>query len=304
MVTDWKEREVRMKKWMILILVMCVFACAYSEEAPNGATQTVYFPSFDRNALQDLQYVIYPEKSGLLLSAYSDDSEITITVEQDEDAVNEEAFLAGYLAGITRYAAFVNEPVIENWESPDGKTGKMTQITYRHIKASEDGETFYTDAFCLKAEDMYLLTVFNSWAENAEDTLKRMEDAFFESFRLEKREVSNVYLAQVKNARADENGDQYVYLDFCTVVYDESIFTVYAQNKVEEKIEYRFASDALIWMPDTINSLYTMRLTPPGADEMIETSAAYYEKMGFDIIYQVMFNAENEIIWMMHYNAF
>lgn len=295
-----------MRKGFIVFLIMFlgVFS-ACSEEAPDGSVEMVYYPFFEEKALESFQYVLYPEKSGLLLSAYSEDMEIAVTVEQDADAADEEAFLTSYVNGISRYAVQTNTPRIYAWNESEAMTGAKTQIHYRSNKATAEDEGYLTDAFAVKLEgEMYLLIVFNSWTENGQSAMADAEESFFETFSLEQRAVSKVCLAQVKNARENDDGDQYAVLDFCSVMYDETFSMVYAQNKTEENTEYKISPDALIWSPDINASLYTMSLVKPEAENLVETAAYYYETMGFDIIYQVMFNADNEIVWMMHYNAF
>lgn len=283
--------------------MLCVCS-AHSEEAPDGKTEKVYFPFFEKEALEGFGYVLYPEKSGLLLSAYSENAEIAVTVEQDESAGAQE-FLKSYIEGMKRYAFLTETPEILAWATNDGQSGAKTRISYRHNKAAEDEDAYTTDAFSVKLdENLFLLVVFNSWTEEAKQALTETEERFFKSFLLEKREVSKVHLAFVKNAREDEEGNQYVSLDFCQVVYDPEIFSVYAQNHEAQTVEYRLSKDALIWSYDINASIYMQSLTKSDAESLIEIAAHYYENKGFDIIYQIMFDSDNEIIWMMHYNAF
>lgn len=286
-----------MKKFMCMVLLLAAAAVsARGEQAPDGSVNMVYFPYFEKEALSGFQYVLYPEKSGLLLSAYSDDAEIAVTVEENE-AENAESFLAHYIDGMARYAAFVNTAEISPWE----EDGVKTHIAYCHNKSENKEEIFYTDVYASEiTENTYLLIVFNSWTGE----LKETQDAFFESFRLEERQVSKVHLAFLKNARADEEGNQYAALDFCEVVYDADIFAVYAKNDREETVEYRLSEDALIWSYDADALLYTQSMIEPTAEKLIEISADYYETMGFDVIFQILFDANNEIVWMLHYNAF
>ncbi len=285
-----------MKKFLCVLLGVIMLFSAHSEQAPDGSVEKVYFPYFEKDALEDFQYVLYPEKSGLLLSAYSDNAEITVTVEEDE-AADAEAFLNRYIEGMARYATLLNTPEVLPWETD----GMKSRISYRHSKAADEEEAYATDAFVLRiSENTYLLIVFNSWSGDLSET----EEKFLESFRLEEREVSRVYMAFLKNANADEDGNQYVSVDFCEVVYDASIFAVYAQNDTEETNVYKLSGDALIWGYDANASLYTQCLIAPDAQDLIEISAHYYENMGFDIIFQIMFDENNEIVWMMHYNAF
>lgn len=285
-----------MKKFLCAVMLVLMLFSGYCEETPDGSVEKVYFPFFEKDALQGFQYVLYPEKSGLLLSAYSDDAEIAVTAEED-DAENAEEFLKSYIGGMERYAAILNTPEVHAWE----KDGVKTRILYRHNKASEDEDAYTTDAYVSKiSENMYLLIVFNAWNGD----LTEAEQRFFDSFRLEEREVSKVYMAFLKNARADEEGNQYASVDFCQVVYDEEIFAVYAQNDVVEKKEYRLSEDALIWSYDADASLYAQCMIEPTAENLVQISAHYYENMGFDVIFQILFDANNEIVWMMHYNAF
>lgn len=285
-----------MKKVLYILMIVTMLFSAHSEQAPDGSVEKVYFPCFDKEALEGFGYVLYPEKIGLLLSAYSDNAEISVTIEEAE-AADAEAFLNRYIEGMTRYAAVLNEPEILPWETD----GRKTRISYRHNKASDELDAYTADAFASRiSESMYLLIVINSW----EGDISRTKEKFIESFRLDEREVSKVHTAFLKNARADEDGNQYVSVDFCQVAYDASIFTVYAKNDTEESAEYRLSEDALIWGYDANASLYTQCLIEPEAQKIIEISADYYETMGFDMIFQILFDANHEIVWMMHYNAF
>ncbi|MBR3928909.1 MAG: hypothetical protein IKJ65_07920 [Clostridia bacterium] len=290
-----------MKKMTLILLALIFFILpAHAEETPDGSVNTVYFPFFEKDALVGFQYVLYPEKSGLLLSAYSETAEIAVTAEQSETA-DARDFLADYVEGMTRYAALLNEPEILPWEVG----GAQTRIVYRHNKAADEEEAYTTDAFVSKVEEgMYLLIVFNSWLNENEQALIDAQEKFFASFRLESIDVSDAYLAQVKNARSDDEGNQYVTVDFCSVMYDASIFTVYAQNMEEKSVEYKLSKDALIWSYDPEASLYTQVLIAPAAENLVEISAHYYESMGFDVIFRILFDTKGEIIWMMHYNAF
>lgn len=285
-----------MKKVLYILMIVTMLFSAHSEQAPDGSVEKVYFPCFDKEALEGFRYVLYPEKTGLLLSAYSDNAEIAVTIEEAE-AADAEAFLNRYIEGMTRYAAVLNEPEILPWETD----GRKTRILYRHNKASDELDAYTADAFASRiSESMYLLIVINSW----EGDISRTKEKFIESFRLDEREVSKVHTAFLKNARADEDGNQYVSVDFCQVAYDASIFTVYAKNDTEESAEYRLSEDALIWGYDANASLYTQCLIEPEAQKIIDISADYYETMGFDMIFQILFDANHEIVWMMHYNAF
>ena len=292
-----------MKKLLLITLIfLTVFACA--EEEYDGKTEKAYFPYFEKDALSGFQYTLYAEKSGLLLAAYSDDCEIAVTVEEDEEAENEKAFLENYINGISRYAHILNEPEIKAHDVRQ-LTGAKTEITYRSRKAKEDDEGYQTEAFCMKAEEnMYLLIVFNGWKEDGKSAIGGIEERFFESFELREREVSDQYLAFLKFSREDEEGNLYAALDFCSVVYDESIFSVYAQNKTIGETEYKISKDALIWAQDVSSALYSAHLIEPTAQNLNEAAAHYYENMGFDIIFQVKFDENGEIVWMMHYNAF
>ena len=292
-----------MKKIFLIMLLFCMLL-THAEEAYDGETGEAYFPFFEKEALLLFQYVVYPEKSGLLLSAYSDDCEIAVTVEEDEEAADEKAFLQNYIKGISRYAYILNDPEIITYDEHQ-ITGAKTEIVYRSQKAKEGDEGYQTDAFSMKTEEnRYLLIVFNSWGEDGESAIRDIEERFFESFELQKREVSDSYLAFLKFSREDEEGNLYAVLDFCSVVYDESIFTVYAQNKTIQETEYRISKDALIWAEDVSSALYSAHLIDPTAQNLNEAAAYYYENMGFDIIFQVKFNEKGEIVWMMHYNAF
>ncbi len=292
-----------MKKMLLIMLgFLMIFACA--EEEYDGRTESAYYPCFDKDALSGFQYVIYPEKSGLLLSAYSDDCEVAVTIENDSGSKDERAFLEKYKEGVSRYAFILNDPEITAYNEHQ-LSGAKTEIVYRSQKAKEDDEGYHTDAFCMKTEEnMYLLIVFNSWDEEGNSEIRNIEDKFFESFMLQKREVSDSYLAFLKFAREDEEGNLYAVLDFCSVVYDESIFSVYAQNKTIGETEYKISKDALIWAEDVSSALYSAHLIEPTAQNLNEAAAHYYENMGFDIIFQVKFDENGEIVWMMHYNAF
>lgn len=294
-----------MKKIAVFLLIVMFSLSCCSEEAPDGSVHRAYRPIFEEEALRGFQYVLYPEKSGLLLSAYSDSIEITVTAEENEEAENADAFLESYIEGIKRYALLMNTPEIIPWTNGIGAEGAMSDITYKSLKATEDDGEYASDAFCVKlSEHMYLLIVFNTWDEQGKTDIDNVEERFFESFRMEETEVSDVFTAFLKNAGMDGRGNVTVKLDFCSVVYDASIFAVYAQNETEKTDEYVLSDNTLIWAPDPDASLYTQRLLAPEPDLLIETAAVYYEAMGFDIIFQVLFDANGEIVWMMHYNAF
>ena len=295
-----------MKKILvILVLFMLTVGAALSEANPDGTVYSVYKADYDKDALIGFERMMYLEPSGLLLSAYSDDMEITVTIEEAASAKDAAGFMAHYLSGVKGYAKVIKADDIQSWNAPvEGEGGRM-RFTYMYKNASETDEVYVTDVYAAPVNGgMFLVIVFNSWVGEAGTLLNEMEEAFFSAFTLEKVNVSTQFMAQVKNAYLNEEEKTMVVLDFCQVEYDASIFTIYAVNDEPEEKEYVLRKDALIWSPKANTALYAMKETDSTHEAILESAQAYYQKHNFDIIYQVLFDENNEIIWMMHYNAF
>jgi len=62
--------------------------------------------------------------------------------------------------------------------------------------------------------------------------------------------------------------------------------------------------NALLWTPVIDEALYSQKETAPDAEEIAGIIENYRNQKKADAIYRILFNEENEIIWMMHYNAF
>lgn len=299
-----KGSEMRMKKTIALVLAMILFAgmFAVSEEKPDGSVGTVYKAVYDKEALSGFERTVYYEPSGLLLSAYSDDMEITVSI---ENAESQEAFSSHYLESVSKYAKVISVKDTGEWTTPLEIAGDKMRLTYMYLNASETDDVYVSDVFYAYLDDgLCLSVVFTTWVGEAGKTLDENESAFFSSFSLHKTDVSAPCIAQVKSAKTDSNGDVYLTLDFCTVEYDESIFSIYAVNETEEEILYKIKKDALVFAPKPDTYLYSMNEIQPSEEIFSQVLQKYLEKYAFDIIFRVLFDANNEIVWMMHYNAF
>lgn len=294
-----------MKKMMLLMFVLLMaFGSALSEANPDGTVYTVYRTVYDPDALGGFERMMYLEPSGLLLSAYSDEMEITVTIEESSEPTDAAGFMDDYVSGVSRYGRVISREDAAAWTMPGQNEGIKTRFAYMYNKAGETDDVYVTDVYCAPLRNnMFLVIVFNSWSGNAGELLDQTENVFFESFSLEREEVSTQFLAMVKDAYTEDGAD-YVVVDFCQVEYDADIFTVYVANDTPVEHVFKLSEDALLWMPRLTTGLYSINETEATAENIRACAEAYYEINRFDIICQILFDENNEILWMMHYNAF
>jgi len=293
-----------LKKILALVMAFCLVSlCALSEETPDGVMFDAYRVKYESSVIDGYGKIQYRESEGLLFSAYGDDTDIAVSVEVNEEAKDAKEFLSAYRNNVSKYAKVLLETDLGAWKNPTGNEGSGMRITHMHERAKSEEDAFVTDVFAAQvSEGKFLLCTFSCSAGNAENLLKT-ENEFFFAFDLEACRVSKTFMAYLTGVRK-ENEKIYLSVDYCSVEYDASIFTIYSVNPDKTTHEYVLNKNALLWTPVIDEALYSQKETAPDAEEIAGIIENYRNQKKADAIYRILFNEENEIIWMMHYNAF
>ena len=305
------------EKWMkrtamifLAILLMLSVASAHaemdSEAKPDGTVYDAYQAVMDEGVMEGWRSVSYIEPSGLLLTAYTEMAEITVDLVERREDTSYRGILEEQLNGVTRYGRVTASFGPDDWsDSPwGGGTGAHIRYRYLFLKGSNSDDEYTTDVYIAQLNDRYDCKVtLNSWGADVEGTVRDFEDRMLPTLKLVKRRISTQFMAYLKDAY-ERDGQTYVVLDFCSVEYDPSIFTIYTANDVPEDCEYAVSADALVWMPNPDRSVYEAEQVSPDAQTMKALIDRYYQKNDIEGIYNVLFDEKNEILWMQHYNVY
>lgn len=291
---------------ILLIAVCALLTCAAmaQEAVPDGTSYSVFSVAYDESLLKSWQTVSYFEASGLLFSAYVDDAEITVSLDESGGARSAEAFLGAHKNNVSRYGRVLSAQDPEAWADPWGAGGACMRYSYMYLSGADTDDVYHTLIYASPVSANYFAVItLNCWGDGASARERAFIDSFLPSLRLDTRRVSTLFMAYMKGV-SERDGAICLTLDFCTVEYDSSIFTVYTENDTPADYTYALSENALIWLPDMRSALYTARKTAPTVEELTRLIDEYYAQNNMNGIYQVLFDENNEIVWMMHYNAF
>lgn len=290
--------------WLIMALALLLRAAGLSEAEPDGRLYDAFGVRLAGGALSGYTKIQYIEPSGLLMSASSERTDITVSIEESEGA-SEQEYLALYRRGIEKYADVLSEEALQGVQSADGKAFCGMSVHYRHRRANEGDPGTVADVYAHGMEDgSFLVCVFRTGdPDYAGNEMKNGENAFFSEFSLSSYKVSSQYLAYLKAVR-EEEGRIIVTLDFCTVEYDASLFLIYSLNQNPEDAEYALRRDAIVLMPVPDAELYALTEIKPDAQLLDGAIREYRAERNACGVFQILMDENNEIIRMSHYNAF
>ncbi len=293
-----------MKKILFCLLVF-VFACqANAESVPDGSVFSAFRVTYGESLLTDWQTVEYFESSGLLFSAYTNDAEISLSIDESVGAKTSVEYLTAHKANVSRYGRITASGEIETWENPWGASGASLQYSFMYSSGGINDDTYNVCVYATPiSANYYIVISVNCWGVNAAETIEMFANAFVPSVQIDTVKVSTQFQAYLKRVESRTDG-LYAVLDFCTVEYDESIFTVYTANDDADEYIYRISDSAVMWLPDMQGALYSAKKTEPSLETLERLIADYYAQKNTHGIYQVLFSEQNEIIWLMHFNAF
>ncbi len=291
----------------VLVLSMAFTQAEMDTEAkPDGTVYEAYQAVMDESTMEGWRLVSYIEPSGLLLSAYMETAEITVDLVERRESGSYSSILEEQLSSVTRYGRVTASYGPDDWtDSPwGGGTGAHIRYRYLFLKGSNTDDEYTTDVYIARLNDRYDCKVtLNSWGADAEGIVRDFEDRILPGLKLVRRKISTQFMAYLKDAY-ERNGKICVVLDFCSVEYDPSIFTIYTANDVPEDCEYVVSAEALLWMPEPDRSVYEAEQVSPDAQTMKSLIDRYYQKNDVEGIYNVLFDENDEIIWMLHYNVY
>lgn len=294
-----------MKKLLaVFVLLMLLPVSALSDAEPDRIFYDAFGITLSGDEFPEYRKIGYFEPYGLLLSAFSDRLEISVSIEVT-DVKSEKAYLQKYEAGVKKYAEVLNTEALQPIENADGYAFTGQRIEYRHSRAPQTQAPAVSEVYVSMLENGgYLVCIFRkSDASMTQAEMETEKQRFFGAFSLDLHRVSSQYLCYLKNAR-EEDGKTYVTVDFCSVEYDPELFLIYTKNTNPTENEYILRKDAVLLMPEMGASLYAVIETQPDAEALSENIRKYYEQTGTYGIFQILMDENGEILRMAHYNAF
>lgn len=295
-----------MKRWIsIIAIIIWTFAFpVFAENVPDSTGYVAFRVEYDEDALNGFQTVSYLDASGLLFTAFTDAAEITVSLDESRNYVDSADFLRAHVDNVSRYGRVTSTDGPRNWPNRWSENGASMRYAYMYLNGSDTDDEYLTDIYVAPVSLNYSLVVsLNCWSEDAKSYAWLFENLFIPSLSLSTETVSPLFMAYFKGV-TEENGELSLTLDFCSVEFDDSIFTIYVKNDEPKEYSYPLRSDALLYLPDMTSSVYAARETAADAQTLKALTEDYYRENGMDGIYNVQFNENGEIVWMMHYNAF
>ena len=289
---------------MALALIWAFGVSALAENTPSGEGYAAFRVDYAPEAMEGWQTVSYFDASGLLFSAFTESAEITVSLDENRGFSSSAAFLRAHVDNVSRYGRVMSQEGPKNWPNRWSDDGASMRYTYMYLSGSAADDVYLTDIYVAPVSKNYNLVVsLNSWSADAGSYAWLFDNLFIPSLSLSTQTVSPPFMAYFKGA-SEENGVLSLTLDFCSVEYDDSIFTVYVKNDEPKEYTYTVRSDALFYLPDIGSNVYAARQSLPDVETMRMLAESYYRENDMDGIYNVQFDENNEIVWMMHYNAF
>ena len=290
---------------MIVLITALSYTCfAAKESIPDGFTYSAYRVIYNEESLEKWETVQYFEPYGYLFGAFTDGKEISVSVNERKDNETLKAHLESIQKSAERYARMISESVVSAWQFYENIHGLKIDYRYRYIKGHDTDNEYHTSIYAYMLDEKYVLTIsFNQWGEDRDESVIEFENGFLSGFRLESVNVTPRYLAYLKGA-AKQDGDVLLTVDFCVVEYDPEIFTIYTVNDSASDHTYRVSADCMIWGSDITQNPYALKRLACDAEQLDKEAKAYFEANNMYGIYNVVLNEYDEIVWMMHYNAF
>ncbi|MBR7041529.1 MAG: hypothetical protein IKI24_06795 [Clostridia bacterium] len=288
-----------MKKLALVLALMMCFSVLAIEEAFDGSVYSAYKAVLAPGTLDGWDEVSYIEPSGLLLSAYKANAELTISLEESDETP--QAALERHVNGVVRYGTIQQKSQVSPITAGHFTNGAYVSYSYRSKRDTGSGDVYYVDMVgaMLSGGRMLMLTE-TRWGKDAGESV--LLGRILPAFSLETREISTEYKAFLKSAEEKSDGI-YVTIDYCDMEYGGEFGVVFANNDDPTEYTCRLSRDCEIWLGQQVGGLYAIKQITPDAAEISIAIESYYNQNLVEPIYTVLFNRAGEIVRLMHYNA-
>ena len=280
-------------------LILAASVC-FAESVPNGECADILTVKYNEDLLSGWNTMLCPDAAGMLFTAYTDTAEICVSVDEIGLAKSALEFLDAQLSNISRYGRVISREGPFDWESEAYLNGAGIRYHYQYINGGAADDEYVSRVFAAPySYGYYAIFSVNCWGTDAEETADWFEGEFLPSARVESLHASAFFTAFLKDVRVLDSGCVEVSLDFCNVAFDPEIFTIYAGNPEPTEYRYALSEDAEVYLPNAGSALYSV-CRWDGSAEALQKAVSADSEPG---IYRVLFGENNEILWMMHYNA-
>ena len=291
----------KIKALSVFVILILLLPCAFAEAMPDGSCFSAF--AADCDCLEGWERIDYFVQTGLILCAYREDAEITVSVEESTSETAAE-FLNEHVSSMSRIARIISKNGPDPCELTLGSDAANLRYTFMYLRGTDTDDVYTTDIYALPLTDgAYLVVSLSVTGQDTKELLSFFEDEFAQCLKIGVRTISNQFMAYLRSAELID-GEIYLTLDFCTLEYDASIYTIYTKNTTEAEYTYRLSEDARLFLPIFGEGIYRMRQSDADIDGLNAAISGYYANNDEDGIYNVLFNEDNQIIWLMHYNAY
>ena len=282
---------------LLLILLLCVSARA--EGGFDGSVYSAYAPVYDESALAGMEVITYIEPSGLLLSAFGDSCEISVSLDEGEDTPDR--LLESHVRGVNRYGNVLSRSAVTACSFAGFADGAYVSYSYRSLRDTGSGDVFQVDMYAARISAEYVLFASQTcWGSAAER--ERFSARFVPSLALRQRLISTEHLAFL-NACEQRADGIYLTIDYCQMEFETDFGLPYAVNDDPRQYTVKLSPDAEVWLPNMRSVLYSLYRCEPDAAEISIAIEQYYNVNQVDAIFTVLFGPNGEVIRLQHYNA-
>lgn len=293
-----------MKRILAGMILICLALAAGAETVPDGTVYNVFRVTYDESTLKDWQTMTYLDAAGFLFSASIEDAEITVSVDESGVAQSAAEFLRRHVSNVSRYGRVTSYSGPYSWDNPWNVEGASMRYHYMYLNGSNTDDEYQTAMYVAPFSSNYFIVIsVNAWGVKAAERIRMFETEFLPSLNVGTQMVSTQFVAYLKDAWVNEAGETEVELDFCAVEFDLIFLSVYAVNDEPVGHTYKVRSDALVYLPAS-GETYNAVMGNPDQETLRRAIDEYYRLNDAYAIYQVLFDKNDEIVWMMHYNAF
>jgi hypothetical protein len=282
---------------LVLILLFCL--SALGEAGFDGSVYAAYAPVYDESALSGMEVITFIEPSGLLLSAFADTCEISVSLDEAEDTPAR--LLESRVRGVNRYGSIINQTAVTACGFAGYSEGACVSYSYRSLRDTGSGDVFTVDMYAARVSAEYMLVASQtSWGKEAER--ERFSNSFIPSLSLRQRLISTACLAFL-NACEQRDDGIYLTIDYCQIEYEKEFGLPYAVNDDPRQYTVKLSPDADVWLPNMRSALYTLERSEPDAAQISVAIEQYYNINQVEAIFTVLFGSNGEVVRLQHYNA-
>lgn len=287
------------KRLCALILALLLLCPVFAEGGFDGQVYSAYSLIYDEGALSGLDVISYIEPSGLLLSAYGEQLDISVTLEEANDAPAQ--MLAARAASAARYGNVIFKSEVSAFSLPSFPNGAYISYSYRSLRDSGSGEVYTVDAYIFRVNDELALSVSQtSWGDDG--ARQRFNASFVPALGLQPRRISTEYVVFLVACDRLSDG-LYVTIDPCRMEYDSNFGLPYAVNDDPTLYTVKLSAQAEIWLPEMSGALYSMVKSAPQEAAIRGAIEEFYARNQVEPIFTLLFDAGGEVIRLQHYNA-